>query len=435
MQNTVLVKNATIVTVDPQNRVFAGSIFIKNGVIHSLINQGEPLEQADLQIDASGCLVIPGFIQSHIHLAQHLIRGFAEDLPLLDWLKKFIWPFEAAHNAKSLSVSASLGLCELISSGTTAALDMGTVHYTSAIFEQAQALGFRLCSGKAMMDQNKFAPKKIIQSTQDSLDESVELAKKWHNNGLLKYAFAPRFLLSCSDKLMEGSAKEARNLGCLLHTHASESTLELKELKKGNIELLHERGFSGPDTVLAHCVHLSPKERELMQETGTKVAHCPSANLKLASGIADICDFLHRDIIVGLGSDGAPCNNRLDIFSEMRLSAMLQKLKYGARSMPAEQALKMATIWGAKLLGIDDLVGSIEIGKSADLAIIEQNDFHTRPIADPVTTLVYSATSSAVRDVLIDGHLVLKNRQIPKINKQDLFAQVESERALLFERI
>jgi len=312
---------------------------------------------------------------------------------------------------------------------------MGTVHYTDAIFQQAKELGFRLCSGKAMMDQNKFAPYKMIENTNDSLQESISLAKNWHNNGLLMYAFSPRFMLSCSNNLMIDSVQESKKIGCLLHTHASESKLELKCMHKGNIELLNDIGFLGKNTVLAHCVHLKEKENCLLQETKTKVAHCPSTNLKLSSGIANVFDLMNKRVVIGLGSDGAPCNNRFDLFSEMRLSAMLQKLINNAKIFPAKQVLKMATINGAKLLGIDKLVGSIEIGKRADLTIIEQRNFHARPIMDPVTYLVYSAMPSDVRDVFIDGNHVFQNHKILNVNKQELFAEVESERKLLFNRI
>lgn len=437
----LLIKGGTLVTLDKKNRVSPGSILVENGRISEIGEIPATSYLSDTTcIDASDCLVLPGFVQAHIHLAQTLFRGFAEDLALLDWLKERIWPLEAAHNESSLRLSTRLGLAELLASGTTCALDMGTVHFTDVIFEEARKIGFRLTSGKAMMDQNEYAPKNIIENTRVSIDDSLTLAKNWHlsDDGRLRYAFAPRFVLSCSEELMVSSAEVAREQGCFLHTHASECEAEVSLLRKthkqGNVELLHSLGFSGSDTLLAHCVYLSPKEVELLRNSGTNVAHCPSANAKLGSGIADILGLLGAGVRVGLGSDGAPCNNRLNIFDEMRMCGMLQKLKHGASAMSASQILKMATIDGAKCLGLQDEIGSLEVGKRADIVIVARNTPHSRPFADEATFLVYACSPEDIKHVLIDGRILVKDREFMSLDKESLFEGVEAERASLFER-
>lgn len=422
-----IIEGGTVLTVDPDNRVFVGDIYVDEG--HIVDVKPDNAER----IDARGCYVMPGLVQAHVHLAQVLFRGLAEDLPLLEWLHKRIFLFEAAHRRESVRVSAQLGIAELLLSGTTSCLDMGTVHHTDVIFEVGSEAGFRLTSGKAMMDDGDDVPVALKENTRDSIQNSVELAQRWHgaNDSLLRYAFAPRFILSCTPSLMREVMGVARKLNCRLHTHASENPGEVKAVFErtgmSNVEALREFNFLGPDVVLAHGVHLSDSDVHLLAQTGTHIAHCPATNLKLASGIADIPHLKQAGINVGIGCDGAPCNNALDGFIEMHLAALLQKTQYGATAMPVHDVLRMATIDGARALGIDHEVGSIEVGKKADIIIIDTAKPHLRPQADPTVTVVHACRGSDVRDVFVNGRRLVQDRKLLTMNLSNILDNAERE--------
>lgn len=432
----ILIKNATILTADPNNSVFAGDLLIENGRIGALFPGGaQGLAHCDV-IDAEGCLLTPGFIQSHVHLTQTLFRGAAEDLALIDWLQQKIWPLEFAHDEDSIRASARLGIAELLLSGTTAILDMSGLKHTNIIFESAQEMHFRLTSGKGMSD---CGAEPFFESTDQSIKSSASLADTWHGagEGLLRYAFAPRFLLSCTTELIEQTVIEARQRGCILHTHASENRDECAAVErlfgKGNIDALADLDFVGSDVVLAHCVWPTAGEIELLARTKTNVAHCPSTNLKLASGIADVVSLKKAGINVSLGADGPPCNNRLDQFSEMRQAGLLAKFRHGAAALPAAEIFRMATCYAAKALGIDGQTGSIELGKDADLVIVKPG-LHAQPLTDPMTALVYSCLPNDVSDVFIRGRRVVENHNLKSHEHDALARDARTQQNRLFSR-
>ncbi len=388
-------------------------------------------------VDCDGCLVIPGLIQPHTHLCQTLFRGSADGLELLDWLKERIWPFEASHTDESLYLGALLGGAELLRSGTTAILDMGTVHHTDAIFRACKVLGLRATIGKAMMDLGQDAPLGLMETADDSMTESIRLFERWHaeENDRLRYAFAPRFALSVSPDLMRETAKVARELGALLHTHASENPKETEVVRRttgfDNVAYLDRLGLSGCDTVLAHCVWVSEDEMQMLAQSGTHVAHCPSSNLKLASGIAKVPEFFERGINVGLAADGAPCNNNLDIFREMRLAALIQNPRLGPSSMPAERVFEMATLGGARALGLEAEIGALAIGMKADVVVVDARSLHAAPWHDPYAMLVYALGGSDVRDVFIDGIVRVRGGAVLGVDTAKLLDEVERSQAHL----
>lgn len=436
--NTILIKGGTLLTMDRNDSIERGDLLIRDGRIAGL---GETDQTADIVIDASGCAVLPGFIQTHIHLCQTLFRGAADDLSLLDWLKKRIWPMEAAHDADSVRASARLGVAELIKGGTTCALTMETVNHTDEVFRVVEESGFRAIVGKCMMDQGADVPGALHEETEASIQESLTLLKKWHGkgDGRIGYCFAPRFALSCTSDLLSRVAKLAREHGVMVHTHASENKSECALVKKDtgldNISYLDSLGISGPHVVLAHCVHVETAEFETLANTQTNVAHCPSSNLKLGSGIAPITSMLARGISVSIGADGAACNNRLDMFTEMRSMALLQKVLHGPEVMPAKQALRLATVGGARALGLDKETGSLERGKRADVIVVNLNALHSLPDAkDLVSALIYSAQTSDVKSVIIDGRLVMNDRELLTMKESDVCADAARERELLTKR-
>ena len=398
------------------------------------------LHDVDMIIDARDKVVMPGLVQSHVHLCQTLFRGQADDLELLDWLKLRIWPLEGAHDTDSIYWSAMLGITELIKGGTTSIIDMETVHYTDSAFSAIDDSGIRATSGKVMMDYGDDVPPTLMESTADSLNESEALMNKWHmhDGGRIRYAFAPRFVVSCTDQLLVRVRDMAKASGVLVHTHASENKgeIELVMADRGmkNIRCLSELGLLGPDVVLAHCIWLDDEEMELLRDSGTKVVHCPSSNLKLASGVARIPEMLDMGVFVSLGADGAPCNNNLDAFWEMRLAALIHKPRLGPTAMPAGTVLKMATKGGAKAMGIEDEVGSIEQGKRADIIILDLNQAHVAPTqnVDLVSRIVYEASGADVETTIVDGRVLMYQRRLTAISEQEVVSEANKalERAL-----
>ena len=422
-----ILRNATIVTMSNRG-IVQGDLLIVNDKIKDIGKNIMPIDMSrsshpypadHIEIDMSGKVIIPGLIQTHVHLCQTLFRNKAENLKLLPWLKEKIWPLEASHTKETLGLSAELGIAELLLSGTTTILDMGTVHNMEAVFEVVKYMKIRAVIGKTLMDDCEGAPAALTETTAQAFNEACQLIGQYHNtcNQRIKVALAPRFLLSASKELYTICAAEARRTGCLLHTHTSEQQSENQAVRtrfnQESIEFLNDTGFLGSSTVLAHCIFLSDSERELIRRTGTHIAHCPSSNLKLGSGICDVSELLRDGVNVTLGADGAACNNRLDIFTEMRQAALLQSVKYGPDSITAKQIFEMATIRGASALGMSKTIGSIQEGKKADLVVLDLNQVHNVPLSkDLYTAIVYTADSRNVEQVWVDGERVVHNKRL-----------------------
>src|SRR5262249_15434213 len=300
-----------IITLEDANRVFEGSVAIDRGRIVAV----EPSAAAgfyiafDDVIDGRGRARLPRVLLNHIYLCQTFFPRAAADLELIDWLKQRVWPMEAAHTPESLYASARLGIAELIKGGTTCALTMETVNHTESVFRAVEESGFRATVGKCMMDQGDDTPEALIEETEESIAESLDLLERWNGqaDNRIRYCFAPRFALSCTRELLERVANLSRELGVMVHTHASENRDEIAMIERAtgrrNIEYLRDVGLTAPHVVLAHCVHLDDVEIEILRSTGAHVAHCPSSNLKLASGVARVSEMLDRGVSVSLGAD------------------------------------------------------------------------------------------------------------------------------------
>ena len=411
--NTIL-KNGFFLLNDGSDKLFHGSMRINGTRIekfsHSVKSTGDQV------IDLKGALVIPGFVQTHVHLCQTLFRNLADDLELMDWLKNRIWPMEGAHNESSLESSAHLGIAELLSSGTTTILDMATVRHTDVIFSVAQEMGIRAVIGKCLMDHPS-SPRELRQNTQLTLQENLALFHRWHKkDSRLEYALTPRFLLSCTDRLLGEIRELAQAENLLVHSHSSENHGEIAAIRQRfgmeNIEAFHRLGLTSPNLVLAHCVWLSKKEIRILRDTNSKVTHCASANLKLASGIAPILELLKQGVTIGLGADGAPCNNQLNAFQEMRLASLIQKPLHGPQAMRARAVFELATLGGAKVLGKEKEIGSLEVGKKADFAVLDVSGLALDLKADinqVYSALVYAGTSCQVKQTWVDGVPVFQN--------------------------
>jgi 5-methylthioadenosine/S-adenosylhomocysteine deaminase len=436
----VILRGGTILTVDEGFRVLTGDVAARDGVLVQVGGDYTP-ETPDYEvIDAGGCVVMPGLVQSHVHMCQTLARGRADDLELLDWLGRVVWPYEAALERADVAAAAELACLELLAGGTTAILDMGTVRHGDALFEAAQASGLRATIGKTMMD-DPGVPDGLRETTRGSIDESLALHRAWHGRAgdRLRYAFAPRFVLSCTDELLREVAVHARRLGLRIHTHSSENRKEIDAVRQlrgaDNVVHLHRLGVTGPDVCLAHCVWLSDEERRLLAETGTHLLHCPSSNLKLGSGIAEIPELMARGVSVSLGADGAPCNNNLDGFQEMRLAALLHKPRCGPRAMPASEVIRMATMGGARALGQADEIGSLEVGKRADLIAVSLDGAHVVPTADPASAIVYACRSTDVRHVVVDGRPVVRDATVLTLDARRVIATARAAAGRVFRRL
>lgn len=414
----LLIKNGLVVTMNRHREVLQADVYIEGNRIAAI----EPNSKRKFEtiIDAGGKLVIPGLIQTHVHLCQALFRGMADDMELLDWLMQRIWPLEASHDEESLYYSALLGCAELLRGGTTSIIDMGTVNHTAMIFQAVEQAGIRYLGGKCLMDSGQDVPPALIDEPQAAIDESLALYQDWNgrHDNRIRYCFCPRFAVSCSDQLLKEVARISARENIPVHTHASENRSEIRlvEEQRGmpNVVYLDRLGLTGPNLILAHCIHLKDTEKDILAQSGTHIAHCPGSNLKLASGIAPVPELLGRGARVSLGADGAPCNNLMSMFNEMRLAALIQKPFHGPRAMPAETVFAMATINGACAMGLADEIGSLEVGKKADLAVVSLAPWHHCPPqgAGVYSHLVYQATASDVEATVVDGQLVMQNGQL-----------------------
>jgi cytosine/adenosine deaminase-related metal-dependent hydrolase len=362
-------------------------------------------------------MVFPGFIQSHIHFCQTMHRNLAEEMPLMQWLREEIWPFEANHSRESMGQSVLMALKEVLSSGTTAVLDMGTVHHQDVIFDIMAQVGFRYTGGKAMMDYSEGIPSGLSETTEDSIDISMSLYEKYHgaNDGLLHYAFAPRFVLSCSTDLLQEVKKLSDRHNIIIHTHASEHPEEVGFIRDsygvGNIAYLHRLEALNEHTVIAHMVHLDQEEKELAKQYKLSVAHCPTTNLKLGSGVAPIAEYLENNIMVGLGADGAPCNNGLSILNEIKMAPLLQKgTNHDPLLISPEDVLRMVSVHGAKIIRQDRHVGSIKEGMDADLVILNMDSPQTYNFEkNPTAALVYGADARNIYATMVKGKFLYKD--------------------------
>lgn len=427
----LLIEGGTLIAMDAARTVAPRDVLVRGDRIawigaHGRAPRAQPGVRRE-RLSAKSAAVLPGFVQAHVHLCQVLFRGLADDLPLLAWLRERIWPLEASHSERSLKLSAELGIAELLRGGTTTILDMGTTRHHDAVFAALDEQGMRAISGKAMMDRGEGAPKKLLESTRASLVESDRLRASWHGRaeGRLRYAYAPRFILSCSARLLREVGERIGEGEVLAHTHVAEHREERREVERAlgmsDLAALEAQGLCGPQVVMAHAVQLTKREMRRAARLGTRFVHCPGANLKLASGIADVVELRRAGLTLGLGADGAPCNNRLDALSELRLALLLSKIKRGeARALLPLDALALLTCDGARALGLDAEIGSIELGKRADLTVVSLAGVHQAPLVDVLSALSYASSASDVRHVLVDGRVRVRDYELLGVDAERL---------------
>jgi 5-methylthioadenosine/S-adenosylhomocysteine deaminase len=375
-----------------------------SGEILAVDDPGE--RSGDDELDASGGLVIPGLVNAHTHVAMTLLRGYADDKPLDAWLQEDIWPVEAELTAADVRAGAELGLVEMIRSGTTHLSDM--YFHVDEIAAAVEDSGLRAVLGHTAVTVGK-----DDEGARADLEQSLETARERHGtaDGRIRTTFQPHSLTTVGESYLREFVPEAVELGLPIHLHANEVAPLVEDHGVRPLEYAEDVGLLGPDTFLAHCVHVDGTEIDLLAETGTGAVHCPASNMKLASGMAPVQRLIDGGVTVGLGTDGAASNNDLDMFDEMRDAAMVGKLAADdASAVPAETVVEMATRNGAELLGFDS--GRIAPGANADLAVLDLDAAHLTPAHDLVSHLVYAARGSDVRHTVCDGAVLMRDSEV-----------------------
>ncbi len=430
---SIAYEGATLVTMDGSRRVVRADLLVEDGRIAAV---GGPFPHASDRVDCTGTWILPGFVQTHLHLCQSLFRGLAEEADLLLWLKGKIWPLEAAHDAASVALSARLGLSEAMKNGTTTLFDMGTVRHTDTIAEAAIESGIRVYVGKALMDGGEGVPDDLMEDAETALAEARALFDRWNGSadGRVHVNLSPRCILSCSKALWEGVARISNETGATVHTHLNESPGEIRALERavgsGAVAFFDQLGLLNERFIGAHGVWMTDAERALLAERGARIAHCPSSNFKLASGACDVKALRDAGVVVGLGADGAPCNNRIDPFAEMRLAGLVSRYLRADDALSAEDVVAMATIDGAYALGLEHEIGSLVAGKAADFVVLESSSSADAPLAgsDPYGVLVYQMTAAAVRTVVCAGQVVCHRGRVRAWDETEVVAQADTAR-------
>lgn len=424
-QRKILIKNAEkIITMDDARTVLSGDILITKGRIEKAGGNIPPAGD-EYSIDASGRWVMPGFIQCHIHLCQTGFRNSANDLPLIKWLEEKILPMESGLDEKRTRLNSLLGIAELLKCGTTTVMDMGAVRHTDVIIETAIETGIRGFFGKTIMDAG-VSPDSLKERTDSALNDAVRLFERFDGaaNGRIRCTFNPRFAPACSGALFERLRKVVEETGAFVHTHAHETVeeigLTMSYFGMRGYRLFEKYGLAGENLFTAHAVWLNEEDLGILKGSGINVVHCPSSNMALASGFAPVKRLLDEGVTVLIGADGAPCNNNLNIFNELRHAAFLMKLASGAGSVDCKKLVAMATIDAARALKIDRETGSIEAGKAADLVIMNPYLAHSMPCAEPFSSIVYSFTDRNVETVIVDGNILCLNGRLTTIDEDPL---------------
>jgi len=420
-----LICAAHIAPVAPRHVLDDHAVAIRGGRIVAVLPRAEALARFEPArvVNLERHVLVPGFVNLHCHAAMALMRGLADDLPLMTWLQEHIWPAESKHVHDEFVHDGSLLACaELLRGGTTCVNDM--YFHPAATARAALRAGMRACLGVIAVD----FPSAYANNASEYLQKGLATRDAYRGEPLLSFCLAPHAPYTVGDETLRHIAVLAEELDLPIHTHVHETNDEIASsvAKHGvrPLERLKALGIVGPRLIAVHSVHVNEAEMDLMAREGVSVAHCPSSNMKLASGMAPVAAMRSRGVRVGVGTDGAASNNRLDMMSEMRTGALLAKAASGdASAMGAYDALEMATLEGARALGLDGEIGSIQAGKSADLAAIELASFETVPCFDPVSHVVYAAGRENVTHVWIAGEPRLEDRRLTRIDEADLIAK------------
>lgn len=426
MKADIVIRGCIILAMtEAEDVIWRGLIALKDGKIIYVGREAEaPTFEADRVIDGEGKIALPGLINCHTHAAMALFRGIAEDKELDAWLRETIWPLEAKLKPQDIYYGTLLGCIEMIKSGTTCFSDM--YFHENMVAKAVIETGLRCVLSPGIIEAGrKILGRILLRGAVNIIKEYGKLA-----DGRLSVMFGPHTVYTCSPQLLKRIGEESVKFNVGVHIHLAETesgTATIRKLYgKSEVELLGELGLLSPRLLAAHCVHLSDADINLMAKHDVKVSYNPTSNMKLASGISRIKDLLDAGITVGLGTDGPASNNSLDMFETMKIAALLQKVKYGdPRVMPAKKIVEMATIEGARALGLDGLIGSLEVGKRADLILVDVKRPHLTPLHNPYAALVYSARGSDVSTVIVDGRIIMDEGEIKIVDEHEIISKSE----------
>jgi cytosine/adenosine deaminase-related metal-dependent hydrolase len=440
-QASILIHSGLVLTLDQSRRILRdGAVAVQDDRIVKIDKTTLVRKdfRADVEIDASHMIILPGLVDLHVHLAQALIRGCADDVSLIAWLRDRVWPLQGSYTHEDGRVSALLCMLEMIKSGTTTFLEamLHSRYGFDGIAEAVERTGMRGVLSKIVMDQAGYAGSEqimhpgMMEEKEATVNETLRMHGGWNGkaNGRIQVRFGLRSLGACSPTLFRevSALSRERDMGMTMHLNEVREDGEFAEraFRKRPVEFAEEVGLLGPRMVFAHMVWPNPGEIALLAKTQTHVAHCPSSNTKLASGIAPVPEMLRAGVNVGLGCDGGPSNNSYDMIREMKLAAVVHKARLlDPLVLPAEEALEMATIRGARALGMEGDIGSLEAGKKADLILVDSNRPHLTPMTNPVSHLVYAACGEDVHTVIVDGQILMRNRVLATVNEEDILKE------------
>lgn len=427
----LLIKNVTLVPMDGHNDVIENTnIYIKGDKI-AYIGELKEDWKVDNIIDGRKKVAMPGLINAHTHLAMSLLRNYADDLPLQDWLTKKIWPVEANLKAEDVYWGTLLSIVEMIQSGTTTFCDM--YFFMEEVGKATEEAGMRGVLTRGIIEE------KVLEK--EKIDYTRKLYEEWHGrgDGRIKVMVAPHAPYTCSPAYLKDILELAVELDTGIHIHLSETKKEVedsfREYGKSPIKHVYELGLFERPTIAAHCVHVDDEDIAILKENNVTPVYNPSSNLKLASGFAPVDKMLKMGVNVALGTDGSSSNNNLNMFEEIHIASIVNKaVNMDAVSVTAKDALKMATINGAKGLGWDHEIGSIEVDKKADIILIDMDKPHLYPLHNVISALAYSAQGSDVDTVIVDGKIIMEKREIKTLDIEKIKYEAEKASYSLINR-
>jgi 5-methylthioadenosine/S-adenosylhomocysteine deaminase len=427
MQVSLQINARWIITVDPDNNVLENhAVIIQDDILLDILPQQQANKYTPSNIiHLNDHALAPGFVNAHTHAAMSLLKGLSDDLPLDEWLNEHIWPAETElADAAFVRDGSELAIAEMIKGGTTCFNDMYFFIDQTAL--AAEQVGIRACLGIPIID----FPTRWAKDLDEYISKGLAVHERFNGNELISFTFAPHAPYTVCDESLKTLQPIMDELGLPMHIHAHETNLEVEqsiaEHGASPIERLNKLGLLNPDLMAVHMTALSDADIQLIIEHRVNIIHCPESNLKLASGFCPISKLLQLGINVAIGTDGSASNNDIDMLGETRTAALLAKgVAKKADALPAHQALRMATLNGAKALGMDHKIGSLEIGKQADLFAINLNHLETQPIYDVISTLIYSANRSQISDVWVAGKQLMQNHELTTINETNLLKKAQ----------
>ena len=433
LEADILIENCTVLPTDGRDIIEDGLIATKENIItYAGPKRKAPKIEAEKTIDAAGMVATPGLINCHTHLAMTLFRGVAEDQPLQRWLTEAIWPLEAKLRPQDIYYASLLGCLEMIKSGTTCFADM--YFHEETVAEAVQKAGLRAVLAPGLLET-------LDQDlAEETLKQTVRLARRYHRpESTIRIQLGPHAVYTCSLDFLKRVRKTATQHKIGIHIHLAESKEMASQIEKEHgqteTQLLESIGFLGPDILAAHCIHLNQEDMQTLAKHDVKIVYNPVANMKLAQGTAKIPDLQKLGITVSLGTDGPASNNTLDMLQNMKVAALLQKAHYRDPTvLPAKTVLEMATVNAAKALGLERTIGSLEPGKKADIALIDFNKPHLTPQHNPYVNIVYSAIGSDVHTLIVDGKVLMANREVKTLDEAEIIESARETALNLLKR-